>query len=119
MESCTELNLGGVGEVVVVCVWGGGTELSADETELRTPPPPPPMRQGAEGRMSEVGEEGGCPDATRGAAATSGTHVRESSGFYPATRPLAPHPLSHTRYDLRFLRQQKNSPRQMAARRVS
>lgn len=67
-------------------------EPLADETELRTPPPP--MRQGAEGRMSEVGEEGGCPDATRGAAATSGTHVQESGGFYPATRP--PPPFTYT-----------------------
>ncbi len=44
-------------------------------------------------------KEEGCPDTTCGAATTSGTHVQESSGFYPATRPLAPPfvPYTHTR----------------------
>lgn len=33
---------------------------------------------------------------TCGAASTSGNHVRESSGFYPATHPLIPQFVTHT-----------------------
>lgn len=65
------------------------------------------------------GEERGCPDTTCGAAATtSGTHVQESSGFYPATRPLTPtpppitltHTLTHSHYDLPLLARRQLSP---------